>query len=770
MANEMKRTLEWLFPLPRTHTGALLGNGTQGLMVWGSEKLHITVGRAGFWDHRGGSAFASKTTFKKLRALLEAGDEAAIMEIFAPREKKSGWPDRPHQIGCGRLELAFPDGLRPHRAVLDMEHAVLTVTLQNAAGRSAQVVVRQAMDAELAWVELPPELRSQVAIKFVSTWDYVGEVLSAVGVKPPIVEKSKSGGTCWQQLPEDPGLAIAWQDRGDVIAIGTALGESPVAAANEQAERANVRDAQKRAEAWWAKYWADVPQLALPDAVLQRAYDYGVYKQAGLTTPDAVAATLQGPWLEEYQLPPWSCDYHFNINVQMVYWPCLQTNRLEHFAPMWALIKSWWPTLSENAKAFFEADEALMLPHAVDDRCRAVGQFWTGTIDHACTAWMAQMAWQHYRYSMDKRVLEDIAWPMLVGAFNGYWAMVEEIDEGGKKRLSLPVTVSPEYGGSGMTAWGRDASFQLAALHCVAAVLPQAAQALGRAVDPRWARVQRELPRYTTAPQVYGYNLSKLLTCTPEELPAVQRASLAEKGGHEERRPGPRIALWEGRDLDTSHRHPSHLAGIYPFRTIEPASERDRGIVQNSLYHWQREGGGAWSGWAIPFAALILARCDLIDAAVQWLHIWDETFTNEGYGTLHDAAYRGFSVIAGDGGKTHGEIMQMDAGMGAVSAILELLVQCRGVLGEEIHVLPVVPTRWRELSFNRVRAEGAFQVGATVVGGVTVEVRVKSLAGERLKLVHGLGDAWQVNGRAGTGGVFATETKRGEEFVLVRGS
>ncbi|MCU0368253.1 MAG: hypothetical protein MUF39_05435, partial [Cyclobacteriaceae bacterium] len=56
------KVLTWNFPLNRTHTGILLGNGTQGLMVWGKDnQLKITIGRAGFWDHRGGNEFSART-------------------------------------------------------------------------------------------------------------------------------------------------------------------------------------------------------------------------------------------------------------------------------------------------------------------------------------------------------------------------------------------------------------------------------------------------------------------------------------------------------------------------------------------------------------------------------------------------------------------------------------------------------------------------------------------------------------------------------------
>ena len=51
----MSRTHTWEFPLPRTHTGVLLGNGTLGAIVWGAgPELRITLGRADHWDHRGG--------------------------------------------------------------------------------------------------------------------------------------------------------------------------------------------------------------------------------------------------------------------------------------------------------------------------------------------------------------------------------------------------------------------------------------------------------------------------------------------------------------------------------------------------------------------------------------------------------------------------------------------------------------------------------------------------------------------------------------------
>jgi hypothetical protein len=417
----------------------------------------------------------------------------------------------------------------------------------------------------------------------------------------------------------------------------------------------------------------------------------------------------------------------------MIYWPCLQAGRFEHFWPLWELICGWFPRLRENARSFFGADDALMMPHAVDDRCAAVGTFWSGMIDQACAAWMGQLAWLHYRYSGDERALREVAWPLLSGAFNGYWAMLEEVGEGDTKRLSLPVSVSPEYNGAGMDAWGRDASFQLAALHFLAQALPEAARLVDAPQDPRWARVRHELPPYTLA------------------------------GPHD----APRIGLWRGQDLEVSHRHHSHLGAIYPFCTIDPADAAHAAVIQRSLRHWVLKGAGAWTGWCVPWAAILCARCDMPEAAVLWLHWWKELFTNQGHGTLHDGDFPGGSVFSRGRQmrQASGEIMQIEAGMGAVTAIAELLVQCRD---DTIAVLPGVPRQWPALRFDGIWVEGGFRVGATAQDRHVVEVRVHSTRGGRLKLAHGITGAWTLDGERKQGALLTLDMAAGQRVVLRR--
>ncbi len=740
-----KRSLEWDFPLKRTHTGMLIGNGVQGLMVWGYEnQINITIGRAGFWDHRGGNDFASRTTYREVKQLLYADDEEGLRKAFAIPEKNENDPPRPQQIGGGRLEISLPEDYSIQKGTLVLDNGTALIEVANNTGISKIIRIRQSMLSETSWVNLPAGMIDSVDLKLIPSWDFVKKDLEPYGVEPPERWEDKVSEGFQQNLPEDLPLAIAYKKSGQFITISSTLNENARTEVIEANNAFSVDDLRNETNEWWDQFWNDVPELELPDPVLQEIVDYGQYKLACATPPQGIACSLQGPFNEEYQLPPWSNDYHFNINIEMIYWPVLASNRLDHLNPVWDLLQSWWPQLSANGEKFFGRKGAVMLPHAVDDRCNVVGTFWTGTIDHACTAWMAQLAWMHYRYGMNETILEEMAWPLLVGAFEGYWAMLEEMSTpDGKTLLSLPVSVSPEFKGSRMDAWGRDASFQLAALHMVATNLQKAADILGKEKDPRWQQVRDKLPPYTTIknPRTLEW---------PENV--VER-----------------IALWEGMDLFESHRHHSHLAGIWPFMSYDPMSETHAAIVGNSLENWVLKGPGLWSGWCVPWASIINSRTGKIRASIEWLHWWEKNFTNEGRGTLHNAAFRGTSLISSPDfsryvpGRDHNEIMQLDAGFGALTAVYEMLVQERDGV---VYILPEVPFQWKDLSFSKILAPGGFLVSAAIKDGRRNEVSVISQYGGTIRLAHGLGETVLINEEPIRGEILEIETEPGEKYML----
>jgi hypothetical protein len=308
------------------------------------------------------------------------------------------------------------------------------------------------------------------------------------------------------------------------------------------------------------------------------------------------------------------------------------------------------------------------------------------------------MMYRTYLYSGDTAFLRETAYPFMVGAMRVY----EEILEREESGWVLPVSVSPEYRGSAINAWGRNASFQLACIHYLCESLQAAAQVLGETPRPIWQEIQAGLPR----------------------------AALHGLEGQRQ------IALWEGTPLEESHRHHSHLAGICPFDTLDLDDPDWQGIYEASLRNWVYKGMGMWSGWCVPWASMIHTRFGNADMAELLLEIWERVYTNEGHGTLHDCNFAGFTLIGTPRittGERPPEKMQMDAGMGATAAIMELMLHTR----RGIHyVFAGAPRRWRRVAFEGMRTEGAFLVSAERTEGTVTKVEVKSEAGGCFRLAN----------------------------------
>lgn len=686
----------WPLPMDRPHNGIPLANGVQGLLIHGDTSILLTIGRLGFWDRRGGNPFRGRTTYAKVQSLLRRGDEDGLKEVFGLNDAHDS-PLRPHQVGGGRLEIPLPEGWSLQSASLDPLTATVTLVVGNGQ-HDAPLRIRQCVAEERTILELPPMLNG-VDPLLLPSWHWIRDKLSATGCEAPDLWRRGAETGFIQRLPEDDPLAVRAITEAGRMQIVTAVGPDALDRTSLLL-REDPAPALEETDAWWRNYWQDVPRIDLPDPVLQEQVDYGLYLQACCTPPQGLACTLQGALMECEKLPPWSNDFHLNINLQMIYTPALATNRPAHFRPLWDRVRAWLPDLQSGGAAFFEDDEALMLPHAVDDRCQVVGAFWTGSIDHACTAWMALLCADYCRYSGDRDLLASLAWPLLAGAWAGFRAMLEEDEDG---HLHLPVSVSPEYKGARMDAWGADSSFQLAALHAVLRELPRAAAQLDRPRDPAWADAAARIPPFTS-------EIRPRSDENPEQT-------------HE------RIVLWRGQDLDGSHRHHSHLAGLTPFRTLDPRGEH-ADILRHSLEWWTRRGPGAWSGWCVPWAASIHARCGHPDAAVHWLHTWNRAFTTRGRASLHDADFPGFSTLAAPEDRPH-DIMQLDGRFGALSAVLELLMQD---WNDEVRLLPALPRDWTDFSFDGILAPGGFLLGAEVVDRRIVRVRVQSPRGGTLRL------------------------------------
>lgn len=673
------------FPLPTIQNGAPLGNSFLGVLVWGSgRKLNISLGSHTLWDHRGGLPWNSKMSYSAIKKALYENDEEGLNKIFAFPDMPPGTPKRPQIVPLGRVEVSLPEESELLRYELELHKGKVTVFASSARGEEKIEFLLGRSNKNVLLFR--SSLVSEITLK--DSWHLSGGLLAETGIEEPEFFSGSDVEYFRQPLPQDPSFGLGVRKDGALVTVSFARGDEAVESLSTL-QPGNWDALEAENKIWWNNYFSSVTSIEMDNPVLTELYHFGLYKFGSMSDPDGVPAGLQGPWIEDNRFPPWSGDYHFNINVEMCYSPALRAGLFQNLRHLFKMVYSWREKLQNNARLFAGVEEGFLMPHAVDDRGTFMGGFWTGAIDHACSAWTAQMMFDYCDYSGDMVFLEEFVFDFMKGVLKVYTAMMEE---DGKGKLCLPVTVSPEYRGKRFDAWGVNASFQLAAVHRLVRNLMKVAELLGEEPDPIWADIEQRLPEVTVAPG----NISEALD-----------------------KDTPEIALWEGQALEYSHRHHSHLAGICPFNTIDPESPCFKELVKQSRQRWIVYGMGGWSGWSIVWAAQLNSHFKQSDNGELLLEIFNRVFTNKGGGTLHNGYNPGFTLLGDSGGR---ELMQIDGAMGAVAAIQEMMLyDCCGVL----HIGDGVPEHWKHGSFTEMPAPGGFRISASFQKGKGVSLAVR---------------------------------------------
>src|SRR5690606_18109395 len=162
---------EYKFPVARPHAGMIIGNGTQGLMIWGSgNHLNISIGHNGFWDHRWDNRRDSTLDRVRFQQVKEALTDGETMSGLLNKRNKSLGLHR--QLGGGNLEIVFPQGYTVSRGTLDMATASGRIYLAGPGGQEEMIVVRQlirgAKQVQLAWIDFPGDI--QGSFQLLPSW------------------------------------------------------------------------------------------------------------------------------------------------------------------------------------------------------------------------------------------------------------------------------------------------------------------------------------------------------------------------------------------------------------------------------------------------------------------------------------------------------------------------------------------------------------------------------------------------------------------------
>lgn len=163
--------------------------------------------------------------------------------------------------------------------------------------------------------------------------------------------------------------------------------------------------------------------------------------------------------------------------------------------------------------------------------------------------------------------------------------------------------------------------------------------------------------------------------------------------------------------LVSSHRHYSHLLMIYPYRMVNGEQKENRQIIEKSLTHWLSLKG-ALQGYTFTGGASIYAGMGEGDKAYELLNQLFDKYIQPN--TLY---------------KESGPVIETP--LSAATSIQEMLLQS---WGGKIRVFPAIPGFWQNAAFDKLSAEGAFEISAKLENGKTTFIKVKSKIGGKCVL------------------------------------
>ncbi len=694
----------WEVPPARWLEGIPLANGHIGAMLWGDgAPLRITLDKYDAWERRERVLGEGDITYAKLRQLIKDGkkDEAVACLGKELLEGRGGKVPFPTRLPMPQLQMDFGGAMQWQEARLSLRRAVTDL---RARVGGKPLTVRLAVHAlqNVLVMQIRGEAASTLRLRIGLGRLNAGarQMLKAWGYPDPTVTTSKTDGTLHLQAPTGYEYAIAWRRRalsdgdGELVCLALLSSEDaprPLDAAKALARKACDADGNlDDHEAWWADFWKR-SYLTIPDARLEALYYAEMYKLGCSSRPGGYPITLQGLWTLDGGMPPWSGDYHLDMNVQESYWPIYTANHLDLGEPLYRTFSACIPRWRKQCKQFFGADGIWSGASIGPGGERIFGysavQLWPGN-----AAWLTHHYWLHWLYSQDKVFLREQALPIIRLAFLTYANLLEPGDDG---KLHIPLSNSPEWGEGGFSAFCKDPTCDIALIQYLARAILQANTALG-VNDPLTARVHDVLARL---------------------VPPRNR--------------GGRLMISAGVGLTHSHRHHSHLMGIHPLGVLNvDDGDHKRSLIHGSLAEIRLRGTGEWTGWAFPWMSLIASRARLGNMAWQMLDMYANAFIKAN--TFHvNGDPRLFGVSRFDY-----EPMTLEAGFASAAAIMEMLLQSHG---GRIRVFPSMPDRWHDAYFADLRTEGAFLVTAKRQAQTICWVAIASEVGGDCELANPFG-------------------------------
>ena len=417
-------------------------------------------------------------------------------------------------------------------------------------------------------------------------------------------------------------------------------------------------------------------------------FQYGRYLLISSSRTKGVPANLQGLWTP-HLWSPWRGNYTMNINLEENYWPAFVANLAEMAEPLDGFIHSLAENGRYTAKNFYGVDKGWCASHNSDlwAMTNPVGEkrespMWSCW--NMGGAWLVETLWERYLFTQDENYLKNTAYPLMKGAadFCLRW-LIDNPNHPGEL-ITAPST-SPENvyvtdkGYRGVTCYGGTADLAI---------------------------IRELLLSVVAAGVLCGDNVAAYKTA----LDKLHPYTIGKNGDLNE-------WYYDWEDPDPTHRHQSHLIGLYPGHHVT-APELQKACEQTLI-----QKGDETTGWSTGWRINLWARLHNAEKAYQ---IYGKLLTPV-------APERGGAPNYSSGGGTYPNLMdahppfQIDGNFGGTAGVCEMLMQSTYDKGNAtIELLPACPKQWSEGEVSGLCARGGCEVSFEWKGGSVRSATLKA--------------------------------------------
>ncbi|MCR2807704.1 glycoside hydrolase family 95 protein [Paenibacillus sp. SCIV0701] len=445
-----------------------------------------------------------------------------------------------------------------------------------------------------------------------------------------------------------------------------------------------------------------------PLALIRRMWAFGRYLFISGTgaSADAEPFGLYGLWGGDYRLV-W-CHNMANENIQMMYWHAQVGGLGELMPAFFRYYEELMDDFRDNARKLYGCG-GIYIPAGTTPGIGSPNQIvpvilnWTGA-----AGWLARHYDEHFRFTGDRGFLKERLIPFLREAVRFYEDFLV-LGEDGLYRIypsvspeNTPLNFMPTNGATLAHPMPTtiNATMDVAILKELLSNLIAASRQSGTAEAAeleKWRQMLDRLPSYR-----------------------VNRDGAVRE--------------WIHPDFDDryAHRHLSHLYPVFPGQEVTEESHPE--LFEAFETAVRKRELGAQSGWSLAHMASIYARLGDGEGAAECLDILSRSSLLPNLFTLHND-WRGMGVSMAMAAAP----VQLDASMGWVNAVQEMLLQVSPGL---VKLLPALPERWSrgslsgwrfhtgELSMEWDREQGRFRAVLLAKRATELVVKVPEWAGE----------------------------------------